>query len=99
MTAGESIMATSIVTSKGQITIPIEVRNALGIKTGDKVEFHRDRETGTYALRRKTGSINELRGMFKYAGPAATIEEMNQAIVDHLGEEDERIKREWRERT
>ncbi len=92
-------MATSIVTSKGQITIPVEVRNDLGIKTGDKVEFHRNTETGTYALRRKTGSINDLRGVFRYTGPAATIEDMNQAIADHLGEEDERIKREGSERS
>jgi antitoxin PrlF len=27
------------VTSKGQITIPREVRRALGLETGDKVEF------------------------------------------------------------
>ena len=92
-------MVTAIVTSKGQITIPVEVRNDLGLKTGDKVEFNRSAETGEYALKRKTGNIHDLRGMFRYTGPAATIEEMNQAIADHLGEEDERIKREWRERS
>lgn len=27
------------VTSKGQITIPLEVRNSLGLKSGDKVLF------------------------------------------------------------
>ncbi len=90
-------MATCVLTSKGQITIPVEIRNVLGLKTGDRIEFDRDPKTGQYSLRRKTGSINELRGMFKYKGPAATIEEMNQAIADHLGEEDERIKCEWRE--
>ncbi len=92
-------MATCVVTSKGQITIPVEVRNDLGLKSGDKLEFSRNAETGEYALKRKTGNINDLRGMFKYTGPSATIEEMNQAIADHLGEDDERIKREWRERS
>lgn len=32
-------MASSTVTSKGQITIPLEVRRRLGLKQGDKVEF------------------------------------------------------------
>ncbi len=90
-------MATCIVTSKGQITIPIEVRNNLGIKVGDKLEFNRDTETGDYTLRRKTGSIMDLFGFLKHDGPPATIEQWDQAIADHLGEEDERIKREWRE--
>ncbi len=90
-------MATAIVTTKGQVTIPVEVRNDLGIKTGDRIEFKRNAETGNYELRRKVGSFADLRGMFKHAGPPATNEEWDQAIGEYLGEEDERIKREWRE--
>lgn len=30
---------TSTISSKGQITVPVEVRRRLGIKTGDRVEF------------------------------------------------------------
>ena len=30
------------VTSKGQITVPYEVRRAMGIRPGDKVEFEED---------------------------------------------------------
>lgn len=90
-------MTTSIVTSKGQITIPLEVRNKLGLKTGDKVEFNQDEGTGTFTLKRKTGSIMDLCGSLKYDGPPITIEQMDEAIGDYLAEEDERIKREWRE--
>ena len=90
-------MATVTVTSKGQITIPAEVRKDLHLKTGDKLELTRDAEMGGYNLKRKTGSIMDLFGFLKYDGPPATIEQMNQAIADHLGEDDERIKREWRE--
>lgn len=32
---------TAKITSKGQITIPVEVRRELGVKTGDKVRFKR----------------------------------------------------------
>jgi antitoxin PrlF len=29
----------STITSKGQITVPLEIRNRLGLKKGDRVEF------------------------------------------------------------
>ncbi|MGA3195891.1 MAG: AbrB/MazE/SpoVT family DNA-binding domain-containing protein [Terriglobales bacterium] len=32
-------MATATLTSKGQITIPSRVREALGLEKGDRVEF------------------------------------------------------------
>ena len=32
-------MPTAVVTSKGQITIPKPLRDALGVDTGDRVEF------------------------------------------------------------
>ena len=32
-------MATATLTSKGQITLPVDVRRALGVDTGDRVEF------------------------------------------------------------
>ena len=34
-------MSTSNVTQKGQVTIPVEMRKALGLKTGSKVRFKR----------------------------------------------------------
>ena len=41
--------AYSTVSSKGQVTIPIEVRRRLGLKEGDRVEFVE--EDGVTALR------------------------------------------------
>ncbi len=32
-------MPTATLTSKGQITIPIDVRNRMNVNTGDRVEF------------------------------------------------------------
>jgi len=66
-------MAIAIVTTKGQVTIPVEVRNELGIKAGDRLEFNRNVETGKYELGRKTGSLNDLRGMLKYIGPRPVL--------------------------
>jgi AbrB family looped-hinge helix DNA binding protein len=30
------------ITSKGQITVPFEVRRAMGVRAGDKLEFEKD---------------------------------------------------------
>jgi antitoxin PrlF len=40
-------MPSATVTSKGQITLPIEVRRRLGLKQGDKVEFVYDEDGRT----------------------------------------------------
>ena len=87
-------MASAAVTSKGQITIPIEVREELGLKTGDRIEFVKNEE-GKFFIQPKKGSIMDLRGIFKRNGPPITIEQMHDDIAAHLGEDDARIKREY----
>jgi len=72
-------MATAAVTSKGQITIPAEVREDLGLKAGDRVSFLKG-ENGEYILRAKTGSIRNLKGCVNRTGKPVTIEEMNETI-------------------
>lgn len=80
-------MPTATVTSKGQITIPVKVRKALGLKPGVRIDFYETAD-GEYALRPKTGSIMEMRGCLTQSGPPVTIDEMNQAILDHAAELD-----------
>jgi AbrB family looped-hinge helix DNA binding protein len=74
-------MPTATMTSKGQITIPIKVRRALGLKPGVRIDFY-EIDDGEYALRAKTGSIMDMRGCLAYDGPTIMIEEMNQAVLD-----------------
>jgi AbrB family looped-hinge helix DNA binding protein len=85
-------MASASVTSKGQITIPIEVREDLGLRTGDRVSFIKG-ENGEYIFRPKTGSIMNMIGMFKWLGKPVTIEEMNEGIAAHIREDWERFER------
>jgi len=73
-------MATATVTSKGQITIPAEVREDLGLKVGDRVSFIKG-ENGEYILKAKTGSLMDLKGFIHWTGKPATIEEMNETIA------------------
>jgi AbrB family looped-hinge helix DNA binding protein len=57
-------MSEATVTSKGQITIPADIRKALGLATGERVVFTR-LDDGTTIMRSKTRSILELKGMLK----------------------------------
>ena len=75
-------MATATLTSKGQITIPVQVRTALGLDTGDRVEFV-EIEDGTFALIAASKSVRELKGLICKPAKAVSIEQMNQAIISH----------------
>ena len=68
-------------TSKGQITVPKDVRDELGLLSGTKVDFIRTRP-GEFRIRAKNVNITDLFGMAKYDGPPITIEEMNESIRD-----------------
>ena len=74
-------MATATVTSKGQITIPSQVRHALGLEAGDRVEFV-EQGKGQFAIVAATRSVRELKGRFQgRRGKPVSIEEMNAAIA------------------
>jgi AbrB family looped-hinge helix DNA binding protein len=73
-------MATATVTSKGQITIPAAVREALHVSAGDRVEFI-EIEPGRYELVAATRSVTLLKGMFGEARKRVSIKDMNAAIA------------------
>ena len=73
-------MTTATVTSKGQITIPANVRQALNVDTGDRVEFVQ-LEPGQYLFVAANRSVTELKGMFGKAKKVVSINEMNHAIA------------------
>jgi len=73
-------MATATVTSKGQITIPIGVRQALGLDAGDRVVFV-ELEKGQFAIMAATGSVRELNGRYRDPRRApVAIAQMNAAL-------------------
>ena len=73
-------MTTATLTSKGQITIPVDVRNDLKVDTGDRVEFVQI-APGRYEFVAATRSVTELKGMFGLAKKTVSIEAMNKAIA------------------
>ncbi|MGO9930305.1 MAG: AbrB/MazE/SpoVT family DNA-binding domain-containing protein [Steroidobacteraceae bacterium] len=73
-------MTTATLTSKGQITIPAEVRAALGVDAGDRVEFV-EVAPGRYEFIAATRSVTELKGMFGRRRKAISIQQMNATIA------------------
>jgi antitoxin PrlF len=73
-------MVLATMTSKGQTTIPKEIRDYLNLRTGDEIAFYI--QDGNVLIKPMTGDVRELRGCLKkYASSRpVSVEEMNQAI-------------------
>jgi AbrB family looped-hinge helix DNA binding protein len=76
----EHFMATATLTTKGQITIPAEVRDSLGVDAGDRVEFVKI-APGRYEFIAATRSVTALKGMFGKPRKPVSIDDMNAAIA------------------
>jgi AbrB family looped-hinge helix DNA binding protein len=74
-------MSEAIITSKGQVTIPADIRKALGLGVGERVVFTQV-DGGTIVMRSKTRSVMELTGILKPAKGArkVTVADMNIAV-------------------
>jgi AbrB family looped-hinge helix DNA binding protein len=58
-------MPTTTLTSKGQTTIPREVREFLKLKSGDRLEFKLNPDGNTVTLKAANIDVLTLRGMLK----------------------------------
>jgi AbrB family looped-hinge helix DNA binding protein len=77
----------STISSKGQVTVPIEVRHRLGLKEGDRVEFVF--EDGRTILRPSRQEGNPFRA-YLGALPAFSSREEIDAWIRDLREDDPR---------
>lgn len=73
-------MATATLTSKGQITIPVQVRTALGLETGDRVEFV-EMEDGRFSIIAASKTVHDLKGLIRKPAKAISLDEMNRTIA------------------
>jgi AbrB family looped-hinge helix DNA binding protein len=60
-------------TSKGQITLPAQLRRALGLKPGDEVTFVK-RKDGEFYIRPRTHSIADLLGIVRLDKPVRSTD-------------------------
>ena len=77
-------MPKSTITSKGQTTIPGEIRRYLRLKAGDRVEFVVEAD-GRVVLVPATIDVRELKGLLAPAPRRASLEDMDAAIRKRAG--------------
>ena len=73
-------MASATVTSKGQVTIPIDVRTKLGLRPGSRLVFV-PTEHGGYEIHVQAASIQDLKGSLPPPSQPVTLEDMDEATA------------------
>lgn len=77
-------MSTATLTSKGQTTIPIEIRKGLGINPGDKIEFHL-LSNGSATMRVKRGALKDFIGILRQPGKRAlSLKAMDKSVASAM---------------
>jgi AbrB family looped-hinge helix DNA binding protein len=73
-------MSVSMITIKGQTTIPKKIRDHLKIQPGDKIDFIID-NNGKVVLEPATLDVKELEGILHKPGmKIVSVEDMNKAV-------------------
>lgn len=72
-------MTTATITSKGQVTIPLQVRTAMGVGAGDRVDFVRMAD-GNYAVVPASHSVRSLKGIIGQPKKPVSLDDMRAAI-------------------
>ncbi len=73
-------MPSSTISTKGQAVIPKEIRQHLGVNSGDRVDFV-VADNGEVVIRPAVADVRALRGFAKRKGrKPVTIEAMNRVI-------------------
>ncbi len=77
--SGETV-ATSRLSTKGQLVIPKEIRDYLGVAPGDRIDFVVE-EDGRVSLRPALVDFRDLRGLLHDAArPGVSLEDIERAI-------------------
>ncbi len=79
-TCKEEATSSATVTSKGQVTIPVEVRSKLGLRPGSRLAFV-PTESGAYEIHVQAASIQDLKGVVPQPSGFVTLEDMGEAIT------------------
>ncbi len=72
-------MPSATLTSRGRITVPKRIRDALGVRPGDRLAF-RVRDDGTVIVEAETVDLRSLRGIVKPSTRGVSVEAMDAGI-------------------
>jgi antitoxin PrlF len=76
-------VAVSKITSKGQVTIPEEIRREYHLQAGEQVEWEVT-DRGTVELRKAGGTLEDLARILPRPTGVVTVEQMDEGIKAHL---------------
>jgi AbrB family looped-hinge helix DNA binding protein len=79
-------MVRARISSKGQLTIPQEIRERYGLDTGDEVEFISE-EKGAYLVPLKRKKLTDLYGILPATRPWVGMKRAREIYSKKLGEE------------
>ncbi|HLF85914.1 MAG TPA: AbrB/MazE/SpoVT family DNA-binding domain-containing protein [Nitrospiria bacterium] len=76
------MFVTAKITSKGQITIPKEVRKILDLHTGSVIVFEKEENK---IVIKPAKTLKEFKGFLKGTGKAADFEEIRKKAKEYIG--------------
>jgi AbrB family looped-hinge helix DNA binding protein len=78
-------MSAVLISTKGQIVLPVAVRKALGLTPGMRVTVKVNGKSAqiTPAPTKKTASLKEIQSLLKYDGPEVAVSDMR--VTDYKG--------------
>ena len=81
-------MSVATLTSKGQLTLPIDIRRALHAESGERFDCSIDECTGNIVLRPMTKTIDEVFGLMHAYAKASpvSVEGMRHAVAARMKE-------------
>ena len=76
-------MTAVLISTKGQIVLPVAVRKALGLNPGMRLNIKVNGKSAliTPAPTKKTVSLKEIQSLLKYDGPEIAVSDMR--VTDH----------------
>lgn len=77
-------MSQVVLTSKGQMTLPKDIRDDLQVGPGDSLDI--TKQGDGYLLTRRKSARELFARLPKYKGPPVSVEDMNKAIEDEVWE-------------
>lgn len=85
-------MPKATLTSKGQLTLPKDVRSRLGVAAGDQVDFTIEND-GSIRVAAAKRSAAPLFGMLQPTSPGGiSVEDMDREIAARTAADDQRIR-------
>jgi AbrB family looped-hinge helix DNA binding protein len=92
----EKLLATSKISSQGQITLPVEIRNRLGVKEGESIKFVADKDGRTVVLpvREEEDVFAKWVGIAPIPGYDSAVDWVRDMRDDDYEAEQTRLRRE-----